>query len=63
MDTRTDLLRSFISWVNDNEMYLSGYVPDSLLGVDMLNPLHEDDYDKVIKDFLASYNEDKNNVG
>lgn len=47
------MLRDFHAWLRTKDMEIAGYVPDRLLGTSVLRPLHDDDLDAVITDFLA----------
>jgi hypothetical protein len=53
--TKEDIL-AFIDWLHENEMTIAGATYRPLLGTCVLAPLHEDDYDKVITDFLEFRN-------
>lgn len=44
----------FIKWLGDHDMQIAGWTPNVFLGTEQLRPLHEDDYEKMIADFLES---------
>lgn len=54
--TRKELLEEFVKFLAGHNVVLAGPVPDTVLGVMILKPLHEESYPAMYDAFLEHFN-------